>query len=76
VTGNVAGTVTGEILGLVDNAASSATDIIITSAPAGLTGGLPTIPFSIDDYAASLGEPIDPPLARLHPCGCRIPQSR
>lgn len=34
--GNVPGTVTGEIFGLVDNATSAATDILILSYPAGL----------------------------------------
>lgn len=34
--GNVPGTVTGEILGLVDNTTSAATDILILSYPAGL----------------------------------------
>ncbi len=44
--GNTAGTVTGEVFGLVDNATVAATDVIITSYPSGMTG-LPPAPFSV-----------------------------
>jgi hypothetical protein len=53
--GNVAGTVYGEIFGLTNNATSDATNVVIDSYPAGITG-LPAAPFNIPDYAASLGE--------------------
>lgn len=56
VTGNVSGTVSGRIFGLSDNATSSATEILITSVPAGIAGGLPATSFSAFDYAASLGQ--------------------
>lgn len=46
-TGLVAGTVTGEIFGLTDNATSAATDVVITSAPAGL--GLPALPYDLSN---------------------------
>lgn len=40
VTGNVGGTVTGEILGLVDNSTGPATDVIIESFPSALNAYL------------------------------------
>jgi PEP-CTERM motif len=43
---NVNGTVTGEIIGLQNNAASAPTDIIITSAPAGLD--LPSLRYDLN----------------------------
>jgi hypothetical protein len=49
--GNVTGTVTGEIEGLADNGFSSATDIVIESAPAAL--GLAT-PFDALDFGTGL----------------------
>ena len=49
--GNVPGTVTGEIEGLADNGFSSATDIIIQSAPAAL--GLVT-PFDVLSFSTGL----------------------
>jgi hypothetical protein len=46
--GSVNGTVEGTIYGLIDNATSSATDIIVTSYPAGLNlPTSPTSPFSV-----------------------------
>jgi len=57
VTGNVAGTVSGEVFGLIDNSISGATDISVTSFPAGLTG-LPAAPFSIFAYSTSLGQTV------------------
>lgn len=53
--GNVAGTVTGEIFGLTDNATSAATSVVIDSVPTALTG-LPSTPFTAAAYAADLGE--------------------
>jgi hypothetical protein len=44
-TGNVNGTVTGEIFGLTDNATGPASNVILDSYPAGL--GLPTPPLTI-----------------------------
>jgi hypothetical protein len=46
VTGNVPGTVSGEIFGLTNNSTSAASDIVINSFPVGLTG-LPAAPFSV-----------------------------
>jgi hypothetical protein len=43
--GNVSGTVTGEIFGLMDNATGPATNVIVDSYPAGL--GLPAPPLTI-----------------------------
>jgi hypothetical protein len=43
--GSVAGTVTGEIFGLTNNASGSASNVVIDSYPAGL--GLPTPPLTI-----------------------------
>jgi hypothetical protein len=51
-TGDVAGMVTGEIFGLVDNSTSSATDVMITSAPTAI--GLPTTPYDIFPLSISL----------------------
>jgi PEP-CTERM motif len=53
VTGGSAGsgTVTGEILGLLDNATSAATDVIITGMPVGAPGFAPALP--IDIFALS-----------------------
>ena len=45
-SGNTAGTVTGEIFGLTDNATSAPTDVVITSYPAALTG-LPAAPWDL-----------------------------
>jgi hypothetical protein len=53
--GNVAGTVTGEIFGLANNATSFPTDVVIDSYPAGITP-LPDAPFDIPDYAAMIGK--------------------
>jgi hypothetical protein len=44
--GNAAGTVTGEIFGLTNNATSAPTDIVVTSYPAAITG-LPAAPWDI-----------------------------
>jgi hypothetical protein len=44
--GTVPGKVTGEIFGLTNNATSAATDVVITSYPAGLTG-VPPLPWDI-----------------------------
>jgi hypothetical protein len=55
VTGNVPGTVSGEIFGLTNNATSAATDIVVQSFPAGLSGAVPTAPFSVPTWIASMG---------------------
>ena len=46
-TGFVLGTVTGEIFGLTDDATSVPTDLVITSAPAGL--GMPAFPYDLSN---------------------------
>ncbi|MEA5577727.1 hypothetical protein, partial [Anabaena sp. UHCC 0451] len=54
--GNVSGNVTGTIQGLADNATSAATDIIITSYPAGLNvNPAAPAPFSLFSYLAARG---------------------
>jgi len=57
-TGNFSGTVTGEIIGLVNNSTSAATDIIITSFPTGLnTSGTYTTPIDVFAWTGgSVGE--------------------
>jgi hypothetical protein len=52
--GNVSGTVTGTIQGLSDNTTSAASDIIITSYPAGLTAN-PAAPFSLFSFLGGTG---------------------
>jgi len=52
-TGSTAGTVTGVIYGLLDNATGAASDVTVTSAPTALTP-LPAIPFSVFSYAQDL----------------------
>jgi hypothetical protein len=46
VCGTVAGTVAGEVLGLTNNTTGPATDVIITSFPAGLTSNIGPAPIS------------------------------
>jgi hypothetical protein len=53
--GNVAGTVSGEIFGLTNNATSAATSVVVDSVPSGLDG-LPATPFTAAAYASQLGE--------------------
>lgn len=56
--GNVSGTVSGEVYGLLDNSVGYAsTNVTVTSYPAGLTG-LPPAPFSVPAYAASIGQSV------------------
>lgn len=52
--GTVDGTVFGKIYGLGDDGVYSASDVVILSHPAGLTG-LPATPFTVQDYADDLG---------------------
>jgi len=49
--GSVAGTVTGEIFGLTNNASGSASNVVVDSYPAGL--GLPTPPLTIFSHITS-----------------------
>ncbi len=51
--GNVAGTVYGKIYGLGDNGAFNATDVVVLKNPG--VPGLPSTPFSVQDYASDLG---------------------
>jgi hypothetical protein len=56
VSGNVPGTVSGRIFGLVDNTNSAATEILITSVPAAIAGGVPPTSFSAFGSATSVGQ--------------------
>jgi hypothetical protein len=55
--GNIAGTVTGEIFGLTEGATSAATNVIVTSFPAGLGLPLPPLTFfsnpSVNSFTVS-----------------------
>jgi hypothetical protein len=51
--GDVAGTVYGKIYGLDDNYFGGASDVVILKNPG--VPGLPSTPFSVEDYATDLG---------------------
>jgi hypothetical protein len=51
--GNVNGTVYGKIYGLDDNYVGGASDVVIFKNPG--VAGLPSTPFSVQDYASDLG---------------------
>jgi hypothetical protein len=52
---NIPGTVTGEIFGLENNSTTAATNVEVFSYPGGILN-VPSAPFSVSDYAASLGQ--------------------
>jgi hypothetical protein len=51
VRGNVTGTVSGEIFGLVNNSTTSATEVLITSFPGGLNTAVGSPPINVTNWA-------------------------